>query len=197
MTDVLYFYVSIFCVQRALLEGFPGTVNCLLKFLAGWHAVPVGLALAALIYWFTGATPVDRAANQRSVLRGLLAALVVWILAALVELVWLLVLSTPQWKEIVSEWACWQGPPSACPAAAVGFALGATLWRRAWRWGLGCCLATGLWAVAQVFYGVCYPLDVVVGTAIGVGLAWWLGSMAWLDRPLNVLVRLARRLMLA
>ena len=82
----------------------------------------VGLAVA-FIYWFTGATAGDRAVNQRVVLRGLLAALVAWILALAVKVAWLQVLRGPEWKEIVSEWACWQGLPSACPAAAVGFAL--------------------------------------------------------------------------
>jgi hypothetical protein len=172
-------------------------LNLALEFLAGWYAVPVGLLLIAFIYWFVGVTADDRLANQRAVLRGLMAALIAWILTVLVELVWLLLLRGPQWKEIVSGWACWQGAPSACPAAAIGFALGATLWWRNWHWGMGCILATGLWAIAQVFVGLYYPLDVVVGTVIGMGLAWWLRSMAWLDRPLGVLVRLARRFMLA
>ena len=197
MTDVLYFYVSLFCVQRSLFQRLPAGVNYLLEFLAGWYAVPVGLLLTVLIYWFVGATSTDRLANQRVVLRGLMAALIAWVLTVLVELVWLLVLRGPQWKEIVSGWACWQGVPSACPAAAIGFALGATLWRRSWRWGMGCILVTSPWVAAQVFVGSYYPLDVVVGTAIGIGLAWWLSSMAWLDRPLDLLIRLARRFMLA
>ena len=197
MTDVLYFYVSLFCVQRSLFQRLPAGVNYLLEFLAGWYAVPVGLLLTVLIYWFVGATSTDRLANQRVVLRGLMAALIAWVLTVLVELVWLLVLRGPQWKEIVSGWACWQGVPSACPAAAIGFALGATLWRRNWRWGMGCILVTSPWVAAQVFVGSYYPLDVVVGTAIGIGLAWWLSSMAWLDRPLDLLIRLARRFMLA
>ncbi len=197
MTDVLYFYVSLFCSQRTLVQGLPDVMSRLLGTLAGWHLVPTGLELVAFVYWFTGATALDRAGNQRVVLRGLLAALTAWIVTLAVKVVWLLVLSGPQWKEIVGEWACWQGPPSACPAAAAGFALSTVLWRRDWRLGLGCCLAVCLWVVAQVFYGVCYPLDVVVGTAIGVGLAWWLWSMALLNRPLDALIDLARRWMLA
>jgi hypothetical protein len=197
MTDVLDFYVSLFCSQRTLVQGLPEVMVRLLGTLAGWYLVPVGLALVAFMYWFTGATAVDRAVNQRVVLRGLLAALTAWILTLVVEVVWLLVLSGPQWKEIVDECACWQGPPSACPAAAVGFALSTVLWRRDWRLGLGCSLAVCLWSVAQVFYGVRYPLDVVVGAVIGVGLAWWLGSMAWLDRRLDALIDLARSWMLA
>lgn len=197
MTDVLYFYVSLFCAQRGLFRGLSEAASYVLGFLADWYVVPVGLLLAVLVYWFVGTTATDRAANQRAVLRGLMAALIAWIMTVLVMLVWLLALREPQWKEIVSSWTCWQGVPSACPAAAVGFAVGAALWRRSWRWGLGCSLATGVWAIAQMFDGAYYPLDVAVGTVIGVGMAWWLGSMAWLDRPLNAVIRLARRLMLA
>lgn len=197
MTDFLGFYVSLFCSQRMLIQGLPDVMSRLLRTLAGWYLVPAGLALVAFIYWFTGATAIDRAGNQRVVLRGLLAALTAWILTLVVNVVWLLVLRGPQWKEIASAWVCWQGPPSACPAAAVGFALSAALWRRDWRVGLGCSLAVCLWSVAQVFYGVRYPLDVIVGAGIGVGLARWLGSMAWLDRQLDALIDLARRWMLA
>lgn len=197
MTDVLDFYVSLFCGQRTLAQGLPEVLNRLLGTMAGWYLVPGGLALVAFVYWFTGATTIDRTVNQRVVLRGLLAALIAWILAMVVKAAWLLVLSGPQWKEIVNEWACWQGTPSACPAAAVGFALSTTLWRRDWRLGLGCSLAVCLWGVAQVFDGLRYPLDVVVGTGIGVGLAWWLGSMTWLDRRLDALIDLAHSWMLA
>ena len=82
-------------------------------------------------------------------------------------------------------------------AAAIGFAVGATLWRRDWRRGLVACLMTGLWVVAQVSCGVRYPMDAIVGTLLGTGLGWLLGAIAWLDRLLGALVRLARRLMLA
>jgi hypothetical protein len=197
VTGILDLYVSLLCSQRTLAQALPEAMGRMLGTLAGWFLVPTGLALVVLVYWFAGATALDRAANQRMILRGLLAALTAWVLTLVVKAVWLLVLSGPQWKEVVGEWACWQGPPSACPAAAVGFALSAALWRRDWRLGLGCSLAVCLWSVAQVFSRVRYPLDVLVGTGIGVGLAWWLGSMAWLDRPIDAFIGLARRWLLA
>jgi hypothetical protein len=197
MTDVLYFYVFFLCDLRALVQRLPEVIERLLGTLAGWYLVPTGLALVVLVYWFTGEEVAYRTNNQRAVLRALLAALVAWVLAGLVRLGWLLVLSGSEWKEIVDGWTCWQGVPAANSAAAVGFAFGTVLWRRDWRLGLGCCLAVSLWAVAQVFDCVCYPLDIVVGTVIGVGLSWWLWSMDWLDRPSDALIGLARRWMLA
>jgi hypothetical protein len=196
MIDVLDFYVSLFCDQRALVQRLPDVLNRLLGTLAGWYLVPIVLALIVCIYWFAGAAA-SRAANQRSVLRGSLAALVAWVLTIVIRIVWLLVLRGPQWEEVVGGWTCWQGPPSACPAAAVGFAVSATLWLRDWRLGLGSSLAVCLWTVAQALYGVYYPLDVIVGAAIGIGLAWWFRSMGWLKRPLDVLIGLLRRWMLA
>ena len=66
MTDALYFYVSIFCVQRSLFQGLPAAVNYVLEFLAGWYAVPVGLLLTSFIYWFVGKTATDRLAIHTS-----------------------------------------------------------------------------------------------------------------------------------
>jgi membrane-associated phospholipid phosphatase len=197
MINVLYSYVTILCFLRFLFQGLPAQADLALALLARGYAVPTGLALAALIRWFEGPGASDRAANQREVLRGLIAALVAWGLAALIGLAWKLGLSHPAWEPVLSEWTCWHGPPYPSPAAAVGFALGTMLWRLDWRWGLGYCLAAGLWTGAQVCYGVRYPMDVIIGTVIGAGSAWLLGYVARLDRPLNALIRLARRLMLA
>jgi hypothetical protein len=195
--DVAYSYVTILCFLRILFQELPAQVNPALAFLACGYFVPAGLALAVLVRWFEGPGIADRATNQREVLRGLVAALVAWGLTALIGLAWKLGFSDPAWEPVLSEWTCWHGPPYPSPAAAMGFALGATLWRRDWRWGLGYCLATGLWTGAQVCYGLRYPMDVVIGAVIGAGLAWLLGYVAWLNQPLNALIRLARRWMLA
>jgi membrane-associated phospholipid phosphatase len=197
VTQVLYSYVTILCSLPIRFQRLPAQVNLVLDFLAGGYTVPTALALAALVRWFEGATAADRVANQRAVLRGLAAALIGWGLAALIGLACRQGLSNPGWERVLSDWLYWQGPPFPSPAAAVGFALGAALWRQDWRWGLGTCLATGLWTVAQVCRGLHYPMDVVVGTVLGAGLAWLLGSVGWLDRPLDAFIHLARRWMLA
>jgi len=194
---VLSSYVTILCFLPTRFQGLPAQVNRALDFLAGGYVVPTALALAALIRWFEGATAADRVANQRAVLRGLVAALTGWGLAALIGLAWKQGLSDPGWERVLNDWPCWQSLPFPSPAAAVGFALGTALWRRDWHWGLGYCLATGLWTVSQVCRGLHYPMDVVVGTALGTSLAWLLGSAGWLDRPLDAFIRLARRWMLA
>lgn len=197
MTDGLHFYVTFLCFLRTLCQGLPEEATLVLRMLAGGYVVPTALALVALVRWFEGVRAADRFANQQIVLRGLLAALAAWGLAALAGFALRQALSGPRWEQIVDGWTCWLGFPHPSPAAAVGFALGAALWQRDWRWGLGVCLATGMWAAAQVCCGLRYPLDVVAGTALGAGLSWPLVRMAWLERPLGTLIRLARRLMLA
>ncbi len=197
MIRVLHYYVKILCFLHTNFQELPDRANLVLESLAGGYVVPTGLALAILIYWFEGPTAADRLANQRVVLRGLVAALAAWGIAALSGLAWRQGLADPELAQAFSDWMCWQGLPSTSMAAAVGFALGATLWRGDWRWGLGIFLATGLWAGTQVCCGYHYAMDVVVGTVLGAGLGWLLGLADWLDRPLDALIRLARRLTLA
>jgi hypothetical protein len=192
--DIVRFYVRALCFLETTCQTLPEPALVVLGFLAGPYAIPTALALTLLVYWFRMGPAADRAATQRTVLRGVLAALMAWGLATLVAMVW------QQWiggLQIGDEIDCWRGIPSACPAAAVGFALGATLWRHDWRRGLVACLLTGVWVVTQTFCGGRYPMDAVVGTLLGASLGWVLGAIGWLDRLLGLLVRLARRLMLA
>jgi membrane-associated phospholipid phosphatase len=195
--DILHYYVTFLCSLRTLCQDLPAQVSLVLGFLAGGYVVPTLLAVMALLRWFEGPRAAERFANQQTVLRGLLTALIAWGLAVLFGLACSRVLSDAPAMEAVGGWGCWHGTPYPSSAAAIGFALGAALWRRDWRWGLAACLATSLWAVAQVCCGLRYPLDVVVGAALGAALAWLLGAMAWWERPLGALIRLARRLMLA
>jgi hypothetical protein len=200
MIDILYSYVTIFCTWRVLLQDLTDKlpeVSLALEVLAGGYVVPTALALMALVRWFEGTTVAERAANQRAVLRGLLAALTAWGLAAAIGWAWQEGLSDPGWEYVLSDWTCWQGTPFPNLAAAAGVALGAASWRQDWRWSLRCLLATGLWAGAQACLGLYYPVDAVVGTFLGAILGWSLSTVGWLDRRLEMFVRLARRWMLA
>lgn len=192
--DILRVYVTALCFMETACQALPEPALIVLEFLAGPYAIPTALALTLVIYWFKMGAAADRAASQRTVLRGVLAALMAWGLATLVSMAWQQGIDDLQ---IGGEIECWRGIPSVCSAAAAGFALGATLWRHDWRRGLVACLLTGVWVVAQTFCGARYPMDVVVGTFLGTSLGWVLGAIGWLDRLLGLLVRLARRLMLA
>jgi hypothetical protein len=194
LEGVVRFYVTAFCFLEISCQALPEPVTLVLEFLAGPYAIPTALALSLVVYWFKMGTTADRAASQRTVLRGLLAVIFAWALAALVGLAWRQGMGEMQFGDRIE---CWRGLPSACPAAAVGFALGATLWRHDWRRGLVACLLTGMWVVPQTLCGAGYPMDIVVGTLLGTSLGWLLGVMRLLDRLLGALVRLARRLMLA
>lgn len=194
--ELLYSYTKALSFLELFFRELPA-VRPALRLLADGHVVPTALALAMLVRWFEGPRAADRLANQRAVLRSLLAALGAWGLVALAGLVCKQVVSAQVIGEMNIQWPWWHGLPSPSSAAATGFALAAGLWRRDWRWGLGFCLTTGLWATAQVCYGLRYPLDVVVGAALGVGLAWPLGVATRLERPLDAILRLAGRLMFA
>jgi hypothetical protein len=197
MIEILHRYVQVLCSLRTVFQQLPAPASLTLELVAGGYVAPTGLALTLLVYWFEGPTAADRLANQRTALRGLVAVFVAWGVATLSGLAWELGLNDPGLEQAFSAWPCWQGLPSVSAAAALGFALGTTLWRRDWRWGLGIFVATGLWTGAQVGNGLCYPMDVVVGAVVGAGLAWLLGPAQWLNRPIDALVRVARRLMLA
>ncbi len=58
-----------------------------------------------------------------------------------------------------------------------------TLWRGAWpRTGRVLLAAALVIAVARVFVGVHFPLD-MLGAALTAGLAWWAVSRLWRPRP--------------
>ena len=200
MIDVLYTYTIIFSYWQGLLldllERFP-VVKLALEVLADSYIVPTALIMMALVRWFEGRVVTRRAANQRAVLRSLLAALMAWGLAVSAGLALRAGFGGPGWNQVWAGWTFWRGIPSPSLAAAVGAALGAASWRQNWRWGLGCFLVAGLWAGAQVCLGLYYPMDVVSGTLMGIILGWLLGSLHWFDRLMGVFVRLARRWMLA
>jgi hypothetical protein len=197
--DLIYTYVTIFCSWRLLfqevLEKLP-EVKLALNVLAGGYLIPIALALITLIRWFENKPEADRTANQRAVLRGLLAVLAAWGATVLIGLAWWEGLRDPSWVLVCGEWPCWQGPPFPTPSAATSVALGATLWRQNRRWGLGCFLIGGIWVGAQASLSLYYPMDIVFGTVVGIIIAWLLGA-AWLNRPLEAFIRLVRRRMLA
>jgi hypothetical protein len=196
----LYTYTIILSYWQGLLldllERFP-IVKLALEVLADSYIVPTALVMMALVRWFEGRVVTRRAANQRAVLRSLLAALMAWGLAVSAGLALKAGFGGPGWGRVWADWTFWRGIPSPNLAAAVGAALGAASWRQNWRWGLGCFLVAGLWAGAQVCLGFYYPMDVVSGTLLGIILGWLLGSLRWFDRLMGVFVRLARRWMLA
>lgn len=196
MIDLLHHYTTALCSLLPIPQALPSSVRLALSGLAGTYVMPTVLALVTFIFWFEGKTPANRAANQQAVLRGLVAALIAGGLATLSRLALEQLLGETE-RRLVSEWACWRGVPAISKAAAAGTALAAALWRRDWRGGLSALLAANLWAAAQVGCGLHYPLDVAGGAATGVALGWLLGKAHWLDRPLNVVIGLVRRLMVA
>lgn len=84
---------------------------------------------------------------------------------------------------------------SSCPSnpATFAFAVAVSIWLGDRRLGrIALAIATA-WAVARVFCGVHYPLDVMAGAALGGGMAYWLArrsrTMAWLRSGLTAILK--------
>ena len=197
---ILNFYVTFLCSWRAgLLDAqaaLPG-VNLALELLAGQHLVPTLFVLASLVGWFAGSGKEHRAVRQQALLRAFLGAALAWVLAVLAGGAARAALEGLDWTSEAEVVQCWLGFPFPSVAAAVGFALGAVLWRTDWRWGLACLVAVAVWTAARVFRGLYYPLDVVAGAMIGTLPGWALGWAGWLERPLAAIVRFLQRIALA
>ncbi|MCS7207870.1 MAG: phosphatase PAP2 family protein [Dehalococcoidia bacterium] len=182
------------------LNGWVGRwpwVDRLAQYLASDYLVPVSLALLLLGMWFAPRDVASRERHQKAVFRSLLGACG----SSLV----VLILNQYFYRLRpfhVHEVRLLFYPPtdSSFPsnAAAVGFGLAlGILWTNRPLGGLALVLAS-LWGLARVYAGVHYPLDVIGGAVVAVGVT---GLVAWAlhkAEPLPSLVlRAARFLHLA
>jgi undecaprenyl-diphosphatase len=84
---------------------------------------------------------------------------------------------------------------SSCPSnpATFGFALAVAIYLGDRKLGVLALALASLWAIARVFCGVHYPLDVIAGAFLGGSVAYYLSrrsqTMAWLREHLLVLLR--------
>jgi undecaprenyl-diphosphatase len=81
-------------------------------------------------------------------------------------------------------------------AATVCFALSLAVGLRQRRWGAVMLVWSIGMTLARVVGGVHYPADVVIGAWLGGMWAWLVNRAVWLDRPLDTVIGLARRVRL-
>ena len=183
-----------------LINDFVGTLPLLdsvTRAIVNDFAVPTAMSLVMVWLWFAGATPGERLRNQRVVL--FIALGLLFANALIKDLSYVYFRPRPFATETVK--LLFYRPsvssfPSVPIAVAFCFATGAWIANR--RIGQPMFLLASLYALARVYAGVHYPLDVIGGAAIGAGAVYAVKRLAFVFEPLaDSVIRLARRLYFA
>jgi len=183
-----------------LVNGLAGRVPLLdggMRLLVNDYFVPTTLFLLLIYFWFEGRTMVDRELNQRAVIQVIVALLVANVIVKACNLVYF----RPRPFSTQEVHLLFYRPSdSSLPSnpAAVGFTFAAVIWQRNRNLGAVMGLLASLFAMARVYCGVHYPLDVVSGALVGVFAAHLTTRAYRVLSPLSTLIiELARRLNLA
>ena len=161
------------------------------------YLIPVLMSLVLLGMWFTGSSVELRERNQR----GVISAIVSLAFANIaVELMNQMFFRPRPFADLEVALLFYQPTDSSFPSnpAVVGFATAMGVW--VWNTRVGAILlgAATLFAIARVYAGVCYPLDVLGGAAIGVLVSLLVVMLLRWMKPLpDLLLRLARLLYMA
>ena len=184
----------------AWINGWVGSFppfDSAMRWVVSDYLVPVSLVLTLTALWFSGGTHLVRQRYQL----GVLVALSSMGLASGFVLLLNEVYFRPRpFEDIEVSLLFYQPTDSSFPAnsAAVAFAIAMAVLRVNRRVGLGLFLLAGLYGFARVYAGVHYPLDIVFGAAIGIGIAALVARLAGLLEPLpTMVIRAARMLCLA
>jgi len=183
-----------------LVNGLAGRVPLLdgtMRLLVNDYFVPTTLFLLLIYFWFEGKTIADRELNQRAVIQVIAAYLVANAIVKACNLVYFRPrpFST---QEVHLLFYRPSDPSWPSNPAAVGFSVAAVIWQRNRSLGAVMGLLASLFALARVYCGVHYPLDVVSGALVGVLAAHLTTRAERLLSPLSTLIiELAKRLNLA
>ena len=177
--------------------GRSATLDAVEKLIVSDYFIPVSMSLCLLAVWFVGKDTRTRDANQRAVLRALIAV-------GFANLV-VLILNQHYFRDRPFAdheltLLFYQPTDSSFPAnpAAVAFAMASGMWQGGRKLGAFLYGLATLWGLSRVYAGVFYPSDVVAGAAIGVGISHLVALGLGLIEPIPTLVlRAARTLHLA
>ena len=162
------------------------------------YFITVTLSLALMALWFVGGSAAGRMANQKAAIYGILAQAVA---NGIVKLNNLLYFRPRPFADMRVNMLFYEPTDSSLPSnpAAVGFAFATAVWMVNRRVGALLYVLAAVFAFSRVYAGVHYPLDVVVGAAVGVvgaAVAVALGRVV-LNPLIEWMIRLGRRLYLA
>ncbi len=182
------------------MNSFVGTiplVDTLTRAIVNDYAVPTIMALALVGIWFSGAETGERQTNQRTVIVTLMAF---GLTLAVVKDIWN-VYYRPRPFAIEDVKLLFYRPsvssfPSLPVAMAFCFAAGTRLANR--RLGIVLHILATLFAVARVYAGVHFPLDVIAGAMIGGGMVQIVTRLGFIANPIaDRAITFARRLYFA
>lgn len=178
------------------MNSFVGTVplvDALTRAIVNDYAVPTIMALALVGIWFSGSEINEQQTNQRAVV----ATLIAFTLAlAIVKDIWNIYYRPRPFSSEEVKLLFYRPTMSSFPSLPVAmafcFASGGRLANR--RLGLALYVLATLFAIARVYAGVHYPLDVIAGAFIGAGAVQIVVRLAHIANPFaDRAIALARR----
>lgn len=181
------------------LAGKVPVIDSIVRFIANDYFIPLIMALTVLALWFSGRNPEERERNQRTVWCALIAAG----FACLAVEICNLFFDRPRPFEMYpgAVQLLFYPPadpsfPSNMAAVTFGFAAGTWLGNRRVGWFL--LIPALLVCFARVYVGVHFPLDILGGAVIGIGMGFFALLVLRIAEPIPTLIlKLMRRLYLA
>ncbi len=187
---------ALFNVINGLATREP-LVDALMRLLVNDYLIPTALCLLTVALWFAGGTREERRRNQRAVISIIVAILLANLLVKLCNLIYF----RPRPFSVQQVNLLFYRPSdSSLPsnAAAVAFTFAAVAWQRYRRLGLIMGLLAGLFALARIYCGVHYPLDVVAGGFVGAISGYVVvKAQRFLEPLMAAIIRVGQRLYLA
>lgn len=183
--------------QRAFiwLNGWVGYIPWLdatVRVLASDYLVPLVMALALLGLWFAGASVESRWRNQQSVIASVLS---IALSNAMVEALNQFLFRPRPFASLNVSLLFYRPTDSSFPAnpAALGFAVATGVWLWNPKLGTILLLLAAVYGVSRVYAGVFYPLDILGGTALGIGSALFAAFLVCRFKALPVSIVRAMR----
>ena len=182
------------------LTGAVGLIDSAARIVGSDYAVPAAMGLTILAMWFVGSDADDRMRRQVGVFVALTAVgLASWMVFAGNELYFRPRPFDAALGHDVTV-LLYRPTDSSFPSnsAAVAFAAAGGVWLISRRAGLALFGVAVAYGLARVYGGVHYPLDIVVGAAVGlVAVVMARGLWRLIDPVAAVVIRAARILCIA
>lgn len=180
-------------LQFNSLAGRWPLVDTIAGLLVNDYLVPTALASLLIWLWLRGRGPAERAADTGTALNAFASQFVANMILKLTNLAYFRARPFDRYPQVhLLFYRPWD---SSCPSnpATFAFALAVAIYLGDRKLGLLALALAAVWALARVFCGVHYPLDVVAGAALGGTVAYYLSrrsaTMAWLRQRLLDLMR--------